>query len=57
VEADGAAYHDNTKREDADRQANLEATGERVIRITYDQAANHPAQTVERLKRAGVPSA
>jgi hypothetical protein len=57
VEADGAAYHDNTKREAADRQANLEATGERVIRITYDQAANHPAQTVERLKRAGVPSA
>jgi len=57
VEADGAAYHDNTRHEDAERQANLEATGERVIRITYDQAANRRAQTVERLKGAGAPCA
>ena len=57
VEADGAAYHDNTKREDADRQANLEATGERVIRVTCDHAVHHPDQIVERLKRAGAPSA
>jgi hypothetical protein len=57
VEADGAAYHDNTRREDADRQANLEATGERVIRVTYHQAVNQPRQTAERLKRAGAPSA
>lgn len=57
VEADGAAYHRNTGREDSERQANLEATGERVIRVTYDQAANLPEQTVERFKRAGAPSA
>jgi hypothetical protein len=57
VEADGAAYHDNTRREDADRQANLEATGERVIRVTYHQAVNQPRQTAVRLKRAGAPSA
>ena len=57
VEADGAAYHDNTKPEDAQRQALIEATGERVIRIGYDQATRQPAQTVERLKRAGAPTA
>jgi hypothetical protein len=57
VEADGAAYHDNTRSEDAQRQALLEQRGERVIRVTYDQAANQRAQTVERLRRAGAPSA
>jgi very-short-patch-repair endonuclease len=57
VEADGAAYHDNTKREDAQRQALLEATGERVIRVTYAQAVHERDQTVERLRRAGAPSA
>jgi very-short-patch-repair endonuclease len=56
LEADGAAYHDHTKREDASRQALLEASGERVIRITYDQAVDRPEQTVERLKQAGAPS-
>jgi Protein of unknown function (DUF559)/Transcriptional regulator, AbiEi antitoxin len=57
VEADGAAYHENTKSEDAQRQALLEQRGERVIRVTYDQVANQRAQTVERLRRAGAPSA
>ena len=57
VEADGAAYHDNTRHEDARRQALLEQHGERVLRINYDQAANRRAQTVERLQRAGAPSA
>jgi Protein of unknown function (DUF559)/Transcriptional regulator, AbiEi antitoxin len=57
VEADGAAYHDNTKREDAERQALLEQRGERVIRITNEQVVHHPEQTVERLQRAGAPSA
>jgi hypothetical protein len=57
VESDGAAYHDNTRHEDAQRQALLEAHGERVIRVTYDQAANHREQTTERLRRAGAPSA
>jgi Protein of unknown function (DUF559)/Transcriptional regulator, AbiEi antitoxin len=57
IEADGAAYHDNTRHEDAQRQALIEATGERVIRISYDQAVHQRDQTVERLKRAGAPSA
>ena len=57
VEADGAAYHDNTRRDDAERQARLEQHGERVVRVTYAQAANQPTQTVERLKQAGAPSA
>jgi hypothetical protein len=57
VEADGAAYHHHTKREDAERQALLEACGERVIRVSHDQAVNHLDQTVERLRRAGAPSA
>jgi Protein of unknown function (DUF559)/Transcriptional regulator, AbiEi antitoxin len=57
VEADGAAYHDNMRHEDAERQAVLEQHGERVIRVTYDHTVNHPDQTVERLKRAGAPSA
>ena len=55
--ADGAAYHRNTTREDAERQATLEATGERVIRISYTQVTRHPEQTAERLKRAGAPTA
>jgi very-short-patch-repair endonuclease len=57
LEADGAAYHDNSRREDAERQAILEASGERVIRVTYHQAVHQREQTVERLKGAGVPSA
>ncbi len=57
AEADGAAYHENTRHEDAQRQALLEQRGERVIRVTYDQAAKQRAQTVERLRRAGAPSA
>jgi Protein of unknown function (DUF559) len=36
VEADGAAWHDNeiARAEDAERQALLEAQGERVVRVT-----------------------
>lgn len=57
LEADGAAYHANTAREDAERQALLEAGGERVIRVSYEQAVHQREQTVARVKGAGAPSA
>jgi very-short-patch-repair endonuclease len=57
VEADGAAFHDNpiVRAEDADRQALLEADGERVLRITWTQATTRRAQTRKRLEAAGAP--
>jgi hypothetical protein len=57
VEADGAAYHDNelAREDDAERQALLEAAGERVLRITWEQAFGRPAQTIARLARSGCP--
>ena len=57
VEADGAAWHDNpvARQEDAERQAVLEAHGERVLRVTWNQAVARPAQTLARLRAAGVP--
>jgi very-short-patch-repair endonuclease len=59
VEADGARWHDNPIRreEDAERQALLEADGERVLRVTWGQAVGRPAQTLARLVAAGVPTA
>ena len=40
LEADGAAWHDNqiAREDDAERQALLEADGERVLRVTWGQA-------------------
>jgi very-short-patch-repair endonuclease len=57
IEADGAAWHDHrlAREDDAERQAILEAHGERVVRITYDQATCHQRQTIARLDRAGAP--
>jgi hypothetical protein len=57
VEADGAAWHDNklAREDDAERQAILEAHGERVIRITWEQAISCPTQTLSRLRAAGAP--
>ncbi|MFN8201748.1 MAG: DUF559 domain-containing protein [Solirubrobacteraceae bacterium] len=57
VEADGAAWHDNplARAEDAERQALLEAHGERVVRVTWTQAVARPTQTLARLRAAGVP--
>jgi very-short-patch-repair endonuclease len=57
VEADGRQWHDNphARAEDAERQALLEATGERVIRVTWEQATAHVAQTQARLSAAGAP--
>jgi predicted transcriptional regulator of viral defense system len=58
VEADGAAWHDHklAREDDAERQALLEAHGERVVRVTWDQAVARPAETVARLRAAGAPS-
>jgi hypothetical protein len=57
IEADGAAWHDDpiAREDDAERQALLEAHGERVVRVTWDQATRHKAQTLARLTAAGAP--
>jgi very-short-patch-repair endonuclease len=57
VEADGAAWHHNklAREDDAERQALLEAHGERVLRVTWEQALARPAQTLRRIRNAGAP--
>ena len=59
IEADGAAWHDNrlAREDDAERQALLEAHGERVVRVTWHQAIARPRETLERIRVAGAPSA
>jgi very-short-patch-repair endonuclease len=59
VEADGAVWHDHllAREDDAERQALLEAHGERVIRVTWDQAVRRPDETLARLRAAAVPLA
>jgi hypothetical protein len=57
VEADGAAWHDDplAREDDAERQALLEAYGERVLRVTWEQSIARPTQTLDRLTAAGAP--
>ena len=57
VEADGAAWHDEkvAREDDAERQALLEAAGERVVRVTWTQAVAQRAQTLARIRAAGAP--
>ncbi|MDQ3609291.1 MAG: endonuclease domain-containing protein [Actinomycetota bacterium] len=57
VEADGAAWHDNplARADDAERQALLEAHGERVVRLTWAQVIARPRQTLARTRAAGAP--
>jgi very-short-patch-repair endonuclease len=57
VECDGAAWHDGrlAREDDAARQAHLEASGERVLRVTWQQAVGHPRQTLARMVAAGAP--
>jgi hypothetical protein len=59
LEADGAAWHDNplAREDDAERQALLEAAGERVLRVTWDQALTRERQTRARILAAGAPLA
>ncbi|MDX6720331.1 MAG: hypothetical protein QOJ63_2585 [Solirubrobacteraceae bacterium] len=54
VEADGAAWHDNpaAREDDAERQALLEAHGERALRVTWQQAVRQPRQTLARIRQA-----
>ena len=57
VECDSATWHSGklATEDDADRQAKLEADGERVLRVTYQQALSQPRQTIARLAAAGAP--
>ena len=57
LEIDSSPWHDGPLAQalDADRQAELEAAGERVLRTTREQAIRAPQQLVERLVDAGVP--
>jgi very-short-patch-repair endonuclease len=59
VEADGGSWHTGpvAERDDAERQALLEAHGERVLRVTWEQALTRPTQTLQRLRVAGAPQA
>lgn len=59
VEADGARWHDHrlATEDDAERQALLEAHGERVLRVTWEQAVGRPGQTRGRFEAAGAPRA
>ncbi len=59
VEADGAPWHDNklAREDDAERQALLEAHGERVLRVSGEQAVAEPRRTLARIEAAGAPRA
>jgi hypothetical protein len=59
IEADGAAWHDDrlAREDDAERQALLEAHGERVLRVTWSQAIARRAETLARIRAAGAPAA
>ena len=59
LEADGAAWHDHrvAREDDAERQALLERHGERVLRVTWEQAVASPDHTLARLRAAGAPEA
>lgn len=59
LEADGARWHGSAiaRADDAERQALLERHGERVLRVTWEQAMARPAQTLARLRAAGAPEA
>ena len=41
---------------DGERQALLQAHGEHVIRVTWDQAVAKPRETLTRIQAAGVPN-
>lgn len=57
LECDGAQWHGGrlAREDDAERQARLEAAGERVLRVTWQQATTRPRQLAERLVAAGAP--
>lgn len=55
LEADSRAWHDNpiAPKDDAERQALLEAHGDRLIRVTWDQAVAKAGQTLGAHPRRG----
>lgn len=57
VEADSRMWHDDpiSRANDAERQAILEADGERLVHVTFEQATAGRAQTLERIGQAGAP--
>ncbi|MDP8967057.1 MAG: DUF559 domain-containing protein, partial [Actinomycetota bacterium] len=57
VEVDGARFHSGAiaRRDDARRQALLEAHGYRVLRVTYGQLTRDPEQTIARIAHALAP--
>jgi len=57
VEVDSREWHEAPldQRDDLDRQAWLEANGERVLRTTKPQVLRDPQTFCERLRRAGAP--
>jgi very-short-patch-repair endonuclease len=59
IEADSAAWHDHklAREDDAERQALLEAHGERVLRVTWNQVISEPDRTLARIRGAGAPTA
>ena len=59
VEADGAAWHENptARADDVERQALLEGHGERVVRVSWEQAIGRRSETVRRILAAGAPLA
>lgn len=59
VEADGAKWHEGkvAREDDAERQAVLEAAGERVLRVTWNQAILGRDATLTRIRAAGAPAA
>jgi hypothetical protein len=54
IEADSVTWHDHklTREHDADKQAQLEAAGLRVLRITWAQITRSPQQTLARIGAA-----
>jgi very-short-patch-repair endonuclease len=58
IEADGSAFHEHeiARQDDAAKQARLEAAGDRVLRITWQQVTGQPGQTITRLRAAGAPT-
>jgi len=58
VEIDSDTWHGGALagEDDAERQALLEAAGERVVRVHWRQAAARPRQTLARIVAAGAPT-
>lgn len=54
IELDSRRWHHDplTQRDDADKQAILEAQGYRVLRITWQQIVDDPHQTLRRIRSA-----